>query len=170
MKIIFSIAFLSMIQMASASNIRYEWPLVNGLAVNNACFTASTFRSIKPIEYCSDLRVVSRQACRMGGEAEICRYIKENGKLYPGEYLVEQKSCYQTSGRDVEVSRMVTASKCVKWTPTTEMDIGQCLKTETTTYKVGTQFKVAMWENGPQGPKNYLGEMDFTVPACSVTP
>lgn len=146
--------------------IKYLWPSVNGLAVNKACSTENSFKSLTPVPFCSDLRVTSRQACRMGGEIETCRNIKEGGKLYSGEYFVEQKSCYQTSTKEIEVSRMVTNSRCVQWTSPSEVDVGQCLKTETTTYKAGTNFKVMMFEDGTPGPKNYLGELDFTVPEC----
>ncbi|MBC7740772.1 MAG: hypothetical protein H7061_01150 [Bdellovibrionaceae bacterium] len=154
--------------IVSAGEITYDYPQVNGLRVNNACYTESTFRSLTSEVYCSRTAVVSRQACRMGGEAEICRDIKEGGRLYSGEYLVERTSCVKTDYRFVEVSRYASESRCTKWAPINEADHGQCLEYGNVTVKLGTTFNVATWEHvgGEQGGR-FLGYTRFEMPACN---
>jgi hypothetical protein len=167
MKLILSAIIALAAQTSFASNVTYLWPEVNGLAINNACATATTFRSLQPITYCSETKVVARYAC-VYGEAEYCRKLKAGENPIGNETLREEYGCVSYSSQHKEVSRKVISQECKKWGPGFgDYAPNECLKWETKETFVGLTFKVQrMKDYGGEAGLVFDGTEDFTVPMC----
>lgn len=166
MKVLATLIVLAFAGIAQAyGEITYDWPSVNGLAINNACATATTFKSLTPVTYCTETKV-DRYSCRMG-EIETCRPLKAGQPPYAGEYLKEDVRCVAYGTRHIEVSRTTKTTTCTKWAPINEMDHGQCLEWGTVETLVGVDFSVATYrtESAETGPQ-FIGYTTHTVPNC----
>ncbi len=164
MKLFAALLITAVAAVANAS-ITWDYPVINGLPINNACYTATTFKSLTPITYCTETAVTARYACRMHGEVgEMCRKLRAGEQPHSNEYLREETKCVAYASEDVEVSRTVTSQKCVRWTPSNEVDEGQCLEWATVTSFAGTRYKVTGYED--HGEATLTHTKRFDIPAC----
>lgn len=150
--------------------ITYVWPNINGLALNNACYTPTTFRSLKPIPVCEEYKVMSRKACEQRGDIEVCRPLKEGEKPRFTETLMEQKSCIKMTAKTLEVSRKYTESQC-DLTVNPGQLASECNTTTSVEKWAGLEWDVMMFDNGAGDPshggdKHYLGRYHLVIPAC----
>lgn len=160
------IAFAS-ISAFGHNNIRYEWVAINGLMVNNACVAGDEFRSLKDVKTCTETEVVSRQACRYGGEVEVCRHLRSGESARSDETVREQTRCAAYESAPKVVSRTYQEVVCVNYEKPSEESPGRCLETALVSKYAPTTFHIAMYQDyrGEAG-EVYIGTKKFTVPNC----
>lgn len=152
---------------AKATDVRYEWPAVNGIMVNNACATDDVFRTLKPVTVCTKTEVVKRTACRYHGETELCRDLATGEQEKYDEVVHEQTRCAAYKITDLEVTRTVHTKRCAEYGPVTEASSGECLRMEDYTFKAGRVYHVAKYEmRGGEAGDVYVGSERFVIPAC----
>ncbi len=157
-----AIALMSSIAMARGE-INWEYPIVNGLSLGNACHTEKTFKTLQPITYCTETKVTERYACRQG-ETEICRPLRDGEQPYSYEYLKEETSCVKYASQHMEVSRTFSYQKCVKWTPFDEINgSSECTQWKTVTEFAGTTYNIIGYDAEGNGQ---TFQKKFKVPAC----
>lgn len=166
MKSLFAILLLGFSVKALADeNLTYVWPSVSGLAVNQACATETTFRSLEPISFCTETRV-DRFSCPKGPSTN-CRPLKPGQAAASNETLKEEVTCIAYGQRRLEVSRLVTTEKCLENAPTDEMNHGQCLKWGSVDTVIGLDFSVAVYRKmSADHGSDFVGYQKYTVPYC----
>ncbi len=170
MKLLTSLLLTVMAQVALAAEVTYQWPAVNGLPINNACATEKTFKSVKPITYCSETGVVARYAC-VYGEAEYCRKLKAGEQPAGNETLREEYGCISQVTQHVEVSRIVKTTECTKWKNNGEAWDGQCTEWSTKESFVGLTFSVQRYKDyGGEVGQVFDGTENYTVAMCPARP
>lgn len=150
----------------AATEVRYEWPSVNGLPVNNACATDETFRSLAPVRVCTETAVVARHACHTG-HAESCRPLMEGEAARADEAVREDVRCVAREPRSIEVSREIVTVHCDQAQSTGGASSGPCAHLVERKTKVDRSFEVRKYELR-QGDASdaYLGTERFIVPEC----
>ncbi len=153
--------------VAQATSLRYEWPTPNGLAINNACYTETTFKSLAPVEYCSQTEVVAEKICYMTDSSEICSAYKGQ-PVRANEYVKEKTQCAKYVSNYMEVSRHVTVDKCVKYSEVrSEVDNLVCAEMGTSTTFAPTDYNVAVYQQySGESAEQLLGHKHFSIPAC----
>lgn len=152
---------------AKATDVRYEWPAVNGIMVNNACATEDTFRTLKPVTVCTDTEVVKRTACRYHGQTEQCRELAIGEQEKFDEFVREETRCAAYKVTDLEVSRTVKAQRCAEFAPVTEASSGECLRMEEHVYKAPRTYHISKYElRGGEAGDVYIGSEHFVIPLC----
>lgn len=159
-------SFLIASTASAYGKVRYNWPSVGSLAVNNACATETHFKSLRKLESCVETVAVSRQACQIRGEGEVCRPLTSNEIPTAQEDLREIRKCIKTESHDVFVPRTSQVKQCVSWTAVDSAGDRQCLKYETVTKVIGKSFKVEMFSLEVDSEERFEGYLDFTIPDC----
>lgn len=145
--------------------VRYEWPSVNGLKINNACATRETFRSLKPVMKCVERGTVSRQACAKVNDSVVCRFMIEGEVPREGEVVQEDVRCLQRESQNIEVSNVVEEFKCAEFSYVANPGTHECLRRERRRYTAGRVYDVSKYEVRSTGDV-YLGEERFVIPVC----
>jgi hypothetical protein len=141
-----------------------QWPVVNGIQINQACATETTLRSTTPLKQCAE-SVTKRYACQMG-EIETCRPLSRNERVGGVEYVKTETTCRKYVKKHMEVSRMVTESRCVEWDPTTETSPGGCRESVAVRKLAPLVYNVDKYTwNNEQGMV-YAGSFKYRIPAC----
>ncbi|MBC7740619.1 MAG: hypothetical protein H7061_00375 [Bdellovibrionaceae bacterium] len=169
MKILIILATTILLSMSAlASSITYNWPKINGLSIDNACATATEFRSLQNINVCVETKVTSRVACRYAGEGESCRSLGLNQSAAIDETVSEKTQCVKSESKPLVVSRVTQSMKCVKWSrPSAVGNDSECLKFDTVKSTLGKVFKVETFRNdsADQGPQ-FFGYTKFEILNC----
>lgn len=141
----------------------YKWPKVNGLPINQACATPTTFRSIEPVDTCTG-RTYTREACSLG-EIEFCRPLARNQQPGAGEYLKTDVQCNARSVAYMEVSRYSTTRTCVEY-DTSETDAGRCLRHRSVRSIAPVTYDVQRLQFHNEMGFVDAGTFRYTVPTC----
>jgi len=112
----FGIAILSLV---ASFALAYDdsvvvWPSVNGLMINNACATDTTFRSLHPVSTCMQTEKTRYAVSDRGEIGEVRRELRAGDSLRSGETLVTETRCVSYDRQDMEVSRNVETSECAE--------------------------------------------------------
>lgn len=156
---------LAIHEASAANEIRYEWPAVNGLRINNACATADSLRSVTPVTVCTEMGVVARQACVSTVVGENCRTLVGNEVPHRGESVREDRRCVARAPRPVEVSRSVTLARCAEYSNVADTNTNNCLRFEKQTVALDRAFMVSKYEIRPEGDV-YIGDERYVIPWC----
>jgi hypothetical protein len=159
------IAIVILLSAISQASVEYKWPVINGLAINNACATGTQFKSLKDITICTETAVVKRVACRYTGETETCRNVGLNEQPRIDETVTEATRCVKSQTRKLEVSRISTAMKCTKWSTDAAPE---CLNYETVQTTMGKVFNVETYSNlgSSEHGSSFVGYTKFEIPDC----
>lgn len=144
--------------IAARAEVVYQWPVVQGLPVNQACATATTFKSTRPVPVCLETKVVSRLACRKSGEADSCRPLGLTERASDSEEVQETLGCIKSEARHLEVSRVTTARRC--------LDKPECLRFETVTQVMSPHFRVEKYKQENGEIIDFIGTEDYRIPDC----
>ena len=143
--------------------VQWNFPSVNGLSVGNACATATTFRSLAPVQYCSATQTVRVAYSSQGEIGLVKRTLKAGEVARRGEFVENETVCSAYGMHNVEVSRVVSTSECAYYMPAGEAS-QPCTKFITKTSTVGTTFSVEKIVRYGQADQQTF--VNFTVPNC----
>ena len=143
--------------------VQINWPSVNGLAVNNACATSESFRSLNGVQVCTATKLVRYAVHSQGEQGLVKRLLKVGEFPRRGEYLESESVCaaYATQAR--EVSRFMTVTECAHYAPAGE-HAEPCSEFVSKTVKAGTTFSVEkIVDYGQASQQSFF---NYTVPSC----
>jgi len=140
-------AVLMMGSIAGAGEKHAHWPKVSGVPVNELCDAGSSFKTTKPQKSCAVSEVV--EASTTGDNYEPASY---NCKSYVYSMAT--------------ISKAHTAVECAKWSPTTEADIGMCLKWVEVRAIHATTYEVPVYQDLGEAGYMPVGSFKYTIPAC----
>ena len=144
--------------------VQINWPSVNGLAVNNACATAESFRSLHGVQVCTATNIV-RYAVYSQGEAGLAKRLLKNGELpRRGEYLETETVCAAYGIQALEVSRFMTVTECAQQASSGSEYSAPCTQFVSKIVKVGLSFNVEKFVD--YGEASQQSFFKYTVPAC----
>lgn len=165
MKAILASAVVSLVASLALAHgeVQDNYPSVNGLMVNNACATATTFRSLAPVSYCSATVTVRYGISSQGELGMVKRLLKAGEAPRRTEMLQEEQQCSAYSTKAVEVSRNMTQTECAYYIPAGEAS-EPCTKFISKTVTAGTTFSVERITR--YGEADQQTFWNYNVPAC----
>lgn len=151
-------------------DITINWPAHQGVPINNLCVDGASFRTLKPVSYCTRTIVKERRACT-DGEATHCRVLGKNDEPSRWERLEEDYVCSEyTTRQNYILSREYRASECVKWHEpiSWETDHAYCER-----FRDVTKVAPLTWEVEYHNAREFIGEAGmmpkykmYTIPRC----
>ncbi len=143
--------------------VQINWPSVNGLAVNNACATADTFRSLQGVKTCTDTKTVRYAVSSQGEIGMVKRLLKDGEQPRRNEWLQTEEVCSAYGYQGMEVSRNMTVSECAHYAPPGE-HTEPCREFVSRTVKAPLTYSVEKIVH--YGEADQQTFFKFTVPAC----
>ncbi len=143
--------------------VQINWPSVNGLAINNACATADTLRSLNGVRVCTATKVIRYGVSSQGERGLVKRQLAEGEQPRRTEYLESESVCsaYAIQGR--EVSRMIAVTECAHYAPAGE-HVEPCSEFISKTVKAGLTYSVEkIVDYGEASQQTFF---NYTIPAC----
>ena len=105
-------------------------------------------------------------AVRHQGEAELRRILKDGEEPRAGEWLETETSCTAYATHDMEVSRTVTVTTCIRWThPNGEQGSPECLEYNTHSELAGLTYSVEKITDYGEAQQDTW--FNFTIPSCN---
>lgn len=140
-----------------------NWPAINGLSINNACATDETFKSLRPVRYCTETRTVRYAVSNQGELGLVRRPLGQRESPRYGEWLEEATKCVAYGKKDMEVSRYYTHGECA-YNPNYGEVYEPCTRYITKREKAGLTYSVEKIVH--YGEADQQTFFKFRVPLC----